>query len=136
MPLNSFELDLIKESKRSFDLIVPLVEQSALRVLAVNDDPEVCEKLRKDLQDAGYSVDKTTSFEDAKRMLIHPKWDVLVSAPKVEHGLGEELARMATGNGMRAIVFSRSKVPGRKFFDGTISQEYDVGSLKSVISGG
>ena len=78
------------------------------KVLIVDDEPIVGERLKASLERAGFSVDAFFSSLDALKKLEQESYDILVTDLKMKHPDGLELLRAAKQKqpGIRAVVIT------------------------------
>ena len=79
-----------------------------VKVLIVDDEPIVGERLKASLERAGFCVDAFFSSLDALKKLERESYDILVTDLKMKHPDGLELLRAAKQKqpGIRAVVIT------------------------------
>jgi CheY-like chemotaxis protein len=75
-----------------------------MRILLVEDDPDVLLVFDEVLRDAGYNVDCATTFSAADNMLDLSSYDLLLSDGRLPDGTGLMLADKAKAKGIPALI--------------------------------
>jgi DNA-binding NtrC family response regulator len=87
----------------------------ALRILIVDDEPDVIDVLSEALRAKGYDTAGAATFEEAKRLLIMSPPDVLITDVRLGHFNGLQLVVM------RPVTTAAVVVSG--FWDRTLDEE-------------
>ena len=79
-----------------------------IRILLLDDEPIVTERLKTSLEMSNYQVDAFNFGKDAINQLKHKKYDILITDLKMSSPDGMEVLRIARQNqpGIKAIVIS------------------------------
>jgi DNA-binding response OmpR family regulator len=78
----------------------------ALKILLVEDDPDVREVLREALRGAGHDVTEIERFDAAERMVAAAGYDLLITDVRLPGGSGAKLAQAARAQGCGAILIT------------------------------
>lgn len=82
-------------------------DHAARRILLVDNEPELRHLMREILQEAGYLVETSYSFSDAKETLQHGDFDLVLTELLIGGGTrGADLASMARANGMASLLIT------------------------------
>ena len=64
-----------------------------IKFLVVDDDPDLCDLIEEELNDEGFSVVKANSGNEAIKLLMNTKVDVVLSDIKMPNGTGIDLVK-------------------------------------------
>lgn len=95
------------------------------RILLVDDEPIVGERLKASLERVGFVVDAFVSSHDALNSLEHESYDILVTDLKMKSPDGLEVLRIAKQkqSGIKAVVitgFATKKLAADAFLAGAV----------------
>jgi DNA-binding response OmpR family regulator len=82
------------------------VVSSAIRILVVEDDPDVGLLIEHVLDSAGYRVDRATTASDSRRLIASNHYDLVLADGVLPDGNGIEVADHATARGMKVLVLT------------------------------
>ena len=75
-------------------------------ILIVDDEAAVRETLAGTLRDAGYAVDLAGTVAEARQMLLHKRYGVVLADWRLPDGDGSHIANLASETGSHAFVMS------------------------------
>jgi two-component system copper resistance phosphate regulon response regulator CusR len=75
-----------------------------MRILLVEDDPELVRVLDEGLSEAGFQIVKESSYEDGRRRAVLGRFDVIVLDVMLPGGTGFDLCRAIRRRGVNAPV--------------------------------
>jgi DNA-binding NtrC family response regulator len=93
------------------------------KILVVDDEPIVCERLRPPLEKAGFVVETFTDSQAAVERLAEEKFDVLVTDLK-----------MRKPDGLDVLTFARERAPGTRVI--VITGFPTVDTAREAMKGG
>ncbi|WP_433058243.1 response regulator [Dactylosporangium sp. CS-033363] len=101
-----------------------------LRILVVDDEPDLCEIVRRVLSRAGAEVLTASGLAGAERVLAeHPKGvDLAITDLKLNDGTGVQVAEAVRASSPDALIMYMSGLP---YFDAAV---IDLGEDASVIA--
>ncbi|WP_433085198.1 response regulator [Dactylosporangium sp. CA-052675] len=101
-----------------------------LRILVVDDEPDLCEIVRRVLSRAGAEVLTASGLAGAERVLAeHPKGiDLAITDLKLNDGSGVQVAEAVRGSSPDALIMYMSGLP---YFDAAV---IELGEDASVIA--
>jgi DNA-binding response OmpR family regulator len=80
------------------------VADSAIRILVVEDDPDVGLLIEHVLDSAGYRVDRATTALDSRSLIASNHYDLVLADGVLPDGNGIEVADDATARGMKVLI--------------------------------
>jgi len=76
------------------------------RILLAEDDADVRVVVEHVLIDGGYAVDAAPNVESARKLLLSGEYDLVLSDGRLPDGTGMELADVAQGKGIPALILT------------------------------
>jgi DNA-binding response OmpR family regulator len=82
------------------------VVSSAIRILLVEDDPDVGLLIEHVLDSEGYSVDRVTTASESRNLITSKNYDLVLTDGVLPDGTGIEIADQATARGMKVLIIT------------------------------
>lgn len=74
------------------------MKRKNIRFLIVDDDPDLCELIQEELIDEGFETITASSGNEAIKILMDTKVDIILSDIKMPNGTGVDLAKNVHAN--------------------------------------